>query len=343
MKKLTAALALSLGLALTAGCASPFGMPIGSGALAGIVSPEKRKAAAALATTMGSALRVERTLQDATLLSGNVAAYRVMQTAPASSSTQPSTGTQSPSQVTFDKAAEAAKQEMLKLDAAGRKKVADLQAKRVADDKAEAGARLPAKQTKIVKKQEITTETQSDGGKHVTAYYFIKDQDGTRDITIERKYDAQGTLLQIVQVIEGVIDGVAIDVERAETYHADGSVDIDYDGELTDKGNRQEVSWEKHIAADGTVRGSGTVEEIIGSVKKRFSYSFEGIPNGNELLALKDAAGLNLSFNLDPKASTISVSVDAGPDGRTNLTLDADDEMEDEGKVDDKELEKLSV
>lgn len=227
-----------------------------------------------------------------------------------------------------ERAEEAAKAAWKKLSKAERK----LLEQAFEDREAKLVAKLAKKLAKKAKAfQQAGAESvvaAADGGKDVNVTYTITDADGSRTVTVTRSFDADGTLIQATQTLNGTIKGVAIASKRSRTLNPDGSISILSETKLTVDGKVQEVRWEKTIGADGALTATGTITQADGST---VSLNASGTEGGAETIAATDAsAGVSLKLEADAASGTATASVEAGADGTATFELDADEDDEDE-------------
>lgn len=343
-------------------------------ALSGITDQTKQQAAAALSTQLGMNLRAERTMRDAELLASgklsSAASYGLLSEseeepegaasdAEVAASTEAS-GTASAeedeeaeeareaSEEAAEEAEEAAEEAAERAEEAAKaawKKLSKAERKLLEQAFEDREAKLVAKLSKKLAKkakafQQTGAEnvvTAADGGKDVNVTYTITDADGSRTVTVTRSFDADGSLIQATQTLDGTVKGVAIASKRSRTLNPDGSLSILSETKLTVDGKVQEVRWEKTIGADGALTATGTITQADGST---VSLNATGTEGGAETIAATDAsAGVSLKLEADAASGTATASVEAGADGTATFELDADDDDEEEDEEDEEEEE----
>ncbi len=232
-----------------------------------------------------------------------------------------------------EKAEEAAKEAWKQLSSEERNLIEKRLEGREAKVLAKLAAKLERKKKAYAKQGADAVVSGADGGKDVTSSFTLGNAARTRKVTVVRKFDATGTLVQSVQTLGGTADGVAFSAERSRTINPDGSIGIVSDTRITLDGQARTIHWEKTIAPDGTLSATGTLTRADGTVVK---LSSSGTEDGTETIAGQDA-GVTIKLTADVAAGSATATVEAGEAGSATVKLDADDEDDDEGDVDDDE------
>lgn len=327
--------------------------------LSGIQGTDNQQSAATLATELGISLRMERTLRSADLLSNNAASarYGVLggeekpEEQKVSDADRLSDKT---ARRTEERAREEAKQaeqqtrEALKrVDEQAREALKE--AEKTAEKEAKAAwkalkkadkellkqalkereDKLRAKLAKKLSKQkkalrptgadvEVAT---ADGGKEITSTYTLASAQGTRTITVTRRFDEEGTLVQSSQTIQGTVEGVALLGEQSRTIQADGSVQIVSRSEVTLEGKKRVIVWEKTIAPDGSFKATGSITRFDGET---VSVASSGTEDGREVIGAEHA-GVKVELAADVADEQATVAVDAGAAGQQSLSVSTGD------------------
>lgn len=189
--------------------------------------------------------------------------------------------------------------------------------------KATLGTKLTAKAKAFAKQGEDKTSTTADGSKTVVTTLDATKNGEMRTVTITRKYDASGTLVQVVVALSGLADGVELDCIRTRTVLPDGSIRITIDNRFSFNGAEHDIHVDKTVDPNGNVSGAGTLTHPDGSTS---TLAVSGTDGGTETLTAKDASGVSATVQAAPGAANATATLDAGAAGSTSIKLSADDD-----------------
>ena len=184
---------------------------------------------------------------------------------------------------------------------------------------------LSRKRKAFSRQGDAQVQTVVDGSKVATTTFTVTGASGTRTVTVTRKFDAAGTLVQTIQTLAGALDGAQVEASRTREFKPDGSVAITYEARLAAGDQVRTVHWEKAIAPDGALTATGTLTRPDGS---QVALSGKGREDGEETIVGGDG-DVSVSLAVDAASGTAQATVEAGAAGKVLFTLDADDEDDD--------------
>lgn len=232
-----------------------------------------------------------------------------------------------------EKAEELAKEAWKKLGEAERKLIKAKIEGREAKLLAKLARKLAKKEKLFARSGSDQVVMGADGGKDVTTTFTIENAEGKRTVTVTRKYDADGTVIQTVQKLEGAASGVTYSAERSRTTNPDGTVTIVSDTKMTIGGQVKEVHWEKTVGADGSLSAKGTIKRYQGgTLTETIALSASGTEDGQETISSQVGDGLGVKLVADADSGAATLTVDGGAAGADSVEIDADEEDEDEAE-----------
>lgn len=177
--------------------------------------------------------------------------------------------------------------------------------------------KLAERKRHFARQGDDTRVPDADGGAEVTSRFVVNSAEGPLSVTVTRRYDAEGLLLQSVQALAGTRGATAFAATRSRTLGVDGGVVIVSDIRLTAAGAARTLHWEKAVAPDGTLTATGTLTRPDGTT---LDLTGAGSEDGVETLAGADA-GVRVTLTADAAADDATATVEAGAAGSATLTL----------------------
>ena len=171
--------------------------------------------------------------------------------------------------------------------------------------------------------------TNEDGSKTRTlAFDVTRTVNGktfTRKAKLVRTINAEGALVLASADFEQALpNGLTRVSSRTKTLNADGSYSVVFHSEITlPKGGKRVAHWEKEIAADGTVTGTGKIvwTDAAGAEKKVVTVALGGSEEAPSAAVEDEASGAEAEVVVDADGA-IEATVE-GEDGETAaVTID---------------------
>lgn len=328
------ALAASLSLSLLVGCAGvPNAMsPAAAGtSIASLKDPAKQAAAQALTTELAVHLQAERTMRGADLVSTSGAARQYGLLHEREGREREGRGRVTINQnVTINNFYGQADQQAAASEKTAKQGFQHMSSRA----KQEMAAAIQRRDAKTLEKMAKAlegylhdgmddVEAGDDGGKQVTGQ-FTQGTKVQHQVTVIRKFDADGNLVQSIQKMEGTKDGVTYASTRVRTINPDGTVSVVIDTQMTAKGKTSTVHMEKTIAKDGSFTANGTIKRSDGTT---VTLASQGQEDGQEGIAAQDPqTGVKVDVTTDVGSDTAVGKVDAGTSGSAQVPVTVGDQ-----------------
>ena len=161
----------------------------------------------------------------------------------------------------------------------------------------------------------------ADGGKTVAQTFRFIAPDGERTVRVTRAFDAQGGLVQVVESLTGISDGVVVDCERVRTFKADGDVVIASDLRLDFGEGVHNVHWAKLADPAGALAGEGSIDRPDGTSVRLLATAAAAFV---ETITGEDPSGVTVKVEVDAAASALRATLDAGADGKAAIYIGVD-------------------
>lgn len=187
--------------------------------------------------------------------------------------------------------------------------------------RAELRPRLDRRQGQFARLGPDETAAAADGAKTVTTTFRFAGPDGDRTVRVQRAYDPQGSLVQIVETLTGSSDGVDLDCERVRTFEPDGAVEHASDLQIVIGGRVHNVHWAKRTLADGTLAGKGSIVRPEGG---EVALTAESTAETRETITGQDPSGVVVKLEADAASGTAQATIDAGADGAAAIRIGVD-------------------